>query len=204
MTAVTAPTDHAGTPTRASRLRTYSTAWWGVAAIILTEGMIFLSLIGAYFFLRASSSAWPPPGIDAPELKLSIPFSLVLWGSSIPVVWAESRLRNGDVGRFRVGIAISFFMGLAFVGYSLHDFADLSFHWTDNAYASIYWVTVGLHLFHVVIGLVINLVVQLKAKLGRYDHGHHASAEVFSLYWHFVDAVWLLVFPSFFLSAHLS
>jgi heme/copper-type cytochrome/quinol oxidase subunit 3 len=190
-------------PTPASRLRTYSTAWWGVAMVVLTEGMIFLSLIGAYFFLRASSSTWPPTGIEAPELKLSIPFTIILWSSSIPVVWAEAALRKGDVRRFRVGIAIAFVMGLSFLTYTIYEFSDLEYRWTDNAYSSIFWVIVGLHAFHVLVGLAMNLVVQLKAKLGRYDGGHHASAEVFSLYWHFVDGVWLLVFPSLFLSAHI-
>ena len=49
----------------------------------------------------------------------------------------------------------------------------------------------------------MNVVVQLKAWLGRYDRGRHASAEVFSLYWHFVDVVWLAVFPSLFVSPHI-
>lgn len=203
MTAPSVPAT-VGAPTPASRRRTYPTAWWGVSMLILTEAMIFLALIAAYFFLRASSNSWPPAGIEAPELKLSIPFSFVLWGSSIPVVWAEASLRNGRVDRFRIGIAISFVMGASFMVYTMHDFAGLKYRWTDNAYASIYYTIVGLHAFHVVLGLFMNLVVQLKAKLGRYDGGHYASAEVFSLYWHFVDAVWLLVFPSLFLSAHIS
>ncbi len=205
MTAPTAPVSPAIGPvevTPATRRRTYSTAWWGVAMLILTEAMIFLTLIGAYFFLRASASEWPPAGIALPDLKMSTPFSFLLWGSSIPILWAEVKLRNGDLDKFRLGLAISFVMGLAFLLYTARSFQDLEFGWTDNAYGSIVYTIVGLHALHVLIGLVINAVIQLKARLGRYGGDRHASAEVYFLYWHFVDAVWLVVWPSLFLSEH--
>src|SRR5207253_2915866 len=80
---------------RPTRLRTYSTAWWGVITVIATEGMIFALLISSYFFLRAASKQWPPPGVELPDLKLSLPFSFVLWGSSIPIFWAEHAIRRG-------------------------------------------------------------------------------------------------------------
>jgi cytochrome c oxidase subunit 3 len=94
-------------------------------------------------------------------------------------------------------------MGASFLAFTLYDFDELTFGWRDNAYGSIYYTIVGLHALHVFIGLGMNLVVQLKAWLGRYDHHRHASAEVFFLYWHFVDAVWLAVFPALFLSPHI-
>jgi len=191
-----------GTPTPATRRRTYSTAWWGVAMLILTEAMIFLALIGAYFFLRASATTWPPAGIELPELKLSTPFSFVLWGSSIPIFWAEASLRKGDLKRFRLGLATTFVMGIAFLGYTAYGFHELKYGWTDNAYGSIVYTIVGLHALHVLVGVVMNGVIQLKARLGRYNGGRHASAEVYFLYWHFVDAVWLVVWPSLFLSEH--
>ena len=53
------------------------------------------------------------------------------------------------------------------------------------------------------VGLLINVVVQLKAWAGKFSADRHVTVEVFSLYWHFVDAVWLAVFPALFLSAHL-
>ena len=197
-----APPVAVGAPTPATRRRTYSTAWWGVAMLILTEATIFLVLIAAYFFLRASASEWPPAGISLPDLKMSTPFSFVLWGSSIPIVWAEVKLRKGELQKFRAGLAISFFMGFAFLLYTARSFHDLEFGWTDNAYGSIVYTIVGLHALHVLVGVVMNAVIQLKARLGRYDGDRHASAEVFFLYWHFVDAVWLVVWPSLFLSEH--
>jgi heme/copper-type cytochrome/quinol oxidase subunit 3 len=201
MTATTVPV----TPdvTRPATRRSYSTAWWGMAVVIMTEGTIFLILLASYLFLRAASKEWPIGGIEVPKLRLAIPFSFVLWGSSIPIFWAEAGIRKGLVGRLKVGVLISFLMGLSFLAYTLYDFNDLHFGWRDNAYSSIYYTIVGLHAMHVFVGLGFNVLVQIKAWLGRYDRGRHASAEVFFLYWHFVDAVWLAVFPIVFLSPHI-
>ncbi len=188
--------------TRPGRRRSYPTAWWGMAMLIVTEAMVFDGLLGAYFFLRAASKEWPLDHIEAPELGLVVPMSFVLWGSSIPIFWAEAAIRNGKLKPFKIGLMVSFLMGLSFLAYTLYDFEELHFGWRDNAYASIFYTIVGLHALHVFIGLGMNVIVQIKAWLGRYDRGRHASAEVFFLYWHFVDVVWLAVFPSLFLSPH--
>ena len=196
------PGDGPGPVTPSTR-RGYSTAWWGMAVLIMTEAMVFAILLASYFFLRASAKEWPLDGIEPPELGLVVPFSFILWGSSIPVFWAEAAIRNGRLGPFKAGMAISFVMGLSFLLYTLYDFEELTFGWRDNAYGSIFYTIVGLHALHVFIGLAMNAACQAKAWLGRYDRGRHASAEVFSLYWHFVDLVWLAVFPSLFLSLHI-
>ena len=194
-----APTD---TALRPSRLRSYGTAWWGMVMLIATEATIFLILLASYFFLRATANEWPLGGIELPKLELALPFSFVLWGSSIPIFWAEAAIRKGRVAQLKVALFVSFLMGVAFVAYSLYDFHDLHYGWQDNAYGSIYYVIVGLHLTHVVVGLAMSLVVQLKAWTGRITRDRHVTVEVFSLYWHFVDVVWLFVFPSLFLSPH--
>jgi heme/copper-type cytochrome/quinol oxidase subunit 3 len=180
-----------------------SVTWWGMLMVIATEGMIFACLLAGWFFLRAASKQWPPPGVELPDLRLSVPFSFVLWGSSIPVLWAEWGLKRMRLGVFRAGMALSWVMGAAFLGYTAYDFHELHFGWRDHAYGSAFYVIVGLHAIHVLIGLAMSAVVQLKAALGRYDRGHHRSAEAATLYWHFVDAVWLFVFPSLFLSTHV-
>jgi cytochrome c oxidase subunit 3 len=97
-------------------------------------------------------------------------------------------------------VIISGIMGAAFVAYTVNDFYDLKFGWRDNAYGSIFYLIVGLHLLHVIIGLCMNAVVQIKAWQGKFSATRHTSLEVFGLYWHFVDAVWVFVFLSLFLS----
>lgn len=186
-----------------ARRRSYPTAWWGMALLIATEAMIFAILLSANFFVMAQSKHWPPLGIEKPELRYTTIFSIILWASSVPVILGESALEKGKVGVFKTMAALSFVMGLSFVLYSLHDFDELKFGWRDNAYGSLHYTIIGLHLIHVCIGLAMSLVVQAKAWLGRFDRGRHVTAMVFSLYWHFVDVVWLFVFPSMILAPHL-
>jgi cytochrome c oxidase subunit III len=181
----------------------YSTAWWGMVTLIATESMVFVVLLGSYFFLRASAPHWPPSAIKPPELRLSVPFSFVLWGSSVPIFYAESAIRRGSQSGLRAGLAISAAMGLAFLAYTGKDFRDLTFGWRDNAYGSIFYTIVGLHALHVVVGLCMNALVQVKAWQGKFTADRHITVEVFSLYWHFVDAVWIFVFASLFLSEAL-
>ncbi|MCU1458484.1 MAG: cytochrome c oxidase, subunit [Actinomycetia bacterium] len=190
-------------PPPPAKRRGYSTGFWGIALVITTESMIFLALLASYFFLRATSHQWPPPGIEKPDLQTGWIFSVVLIGSSIPVLWAEVAIARGKVGQLRAGLMISFLMGTAFLLYTYDDFQKLHFGWKDNAYASIFYVTVGLHSLHVLAGLLISLVTQVKAWLGLFDAEHHVSVQIFSLYWHFVDGVWIFVFSSLFLSAHI-
>src|SRR6185437_235777 len=107
--------------------RSYSTAWWGMAALIATESMIFTVLLGAYFFLRASSPHWPPLGVAPPELRLSVPFSFLLWGSSLPIFYAEAAIRRGSQRGLRIGLLVSGLMGACFLAFTLKEFHDLTF-----------------------------------------------------------------------------
>lgn len=185
-------------PTRSSR----PSAWWGMAVLITTEATIFAILVATYLFLRASSPAWPPAGIEPPDLTLALPFSFVLWGSSIPLVVAERAVERDRPGVVRAGLLLSSVMGLAFLAATCKDFADLTYGWRDNAYASAFYTLVGLHTAHVAIGVAMNVVVQSKAWLGRITPDRHLTLTTFAMYWHFVDAVWLVVFPVAYLSPH--
>jgi cytochrome c oxidase subunit 3 len=183
--------------------RTYSTAWWGMMSLIATESMVFVILLGSYFFLRASAPHWPLGGIKPPELRLSVPFSFVLWASSAPIFYAEAAIRRDSQRGLRAGLMVSGIMGLAFLAYTLYDFDALTFGWRDNAYGSIFYLIVGLHALHVFVGLCMNALVQVKAWQGKFNATRHTTVEVFGLYWHFVDAVWIFVFASLFLSEAL-
>jgi heme/copper-type cytochrome/quinol oxidase subunit 3 len=189
--------------TAPTKRRGYSTAWWGMVVLIATEAMIFAVLLSAYFFLRAGSTTWPIGGLEKPELTLTTVFSFVLWGSSIPIFWAEAAIRRGNLVKLRAGLLISFLMGLSFLAYTVKDFEDLHFGWRTNAYGSIFYVIVGLHGLHVIVGLLINLLVQVKAWQAKFTAHRHTTVEVFGLYWHFVDVVWIFVFFSLFVSPHI-
>jgi len=192
------------TPPPGSRSPGYDRGFWGMASAIATEGTIFLALLSSYFFLRATSEHWPPVGTELPDLSLHVwVFTALLLGSSIPIFLADAAIERGNTGALRLFLFMSFGMGLAFLVNTFFDFQKLKFGWDTHAYGSIFYVTVGLHALHVAAGLVFSLVIQAKAWLGYFDEENHAAVQVYSLYWHFVDAVWVFVFSSLFISAHI-
>jgi heme/copper-type cytochrome/quinol oxidase subunit 3 len=198
VTALTAPVPQ----TTAARVR--GTAWWGMMSLIATEAMIFAGLLGSYFFTRAAAKQWPLGGIEAPELSRISVFTVVLLGSSLPIFWAEAGIRRGDVRRLRIGLFLSFLLGACFLVNLGFEYGELTFGARDNAYGSLFYAITGLHGLHVLVGLLMNMVVQAKARLGRVTKDRHVTVTVFGMYWHFVDVVWIFVFSSLYLSPHLT
>jgi heme/copper-type cytochrome/quinol oxidase subunit 3 len=185
------------------RTRGYPPAWWGMVTLITTEAMVFLALLSAYFFVRASAPRWPLGGLPDPEMLRTSLFSVVLLGSSIPMFYAEWALPRGDMRGVKLGLLVSFLMGAAFFGNTAYDFTHMDFGWRTNAYSSLFYTIIGLHALHVLVGLLMSLVVQTKVWTGRVTRERHVTPDVFAIYWHFVDGVWLFVFGSLFLSVVL-
>ena len=179
-----------------------SVGWWGVLCMIMTEAMLFVGLLASYFFLWASSDEWPQGAIERPELARISVFTVILLGSSIPIFVAEWANRRGRMELARGMLFVSFLMGAAFLVNQVLEYQELHFGWRDNAYASIFYVTTGLHGLHVLLGLLISLVVQANGYARRLAPHDDVSVEVFSLYWHFVDGVWIFVFSSLYVAVH--
>ena len=184
-----------------------SFAWWGMVWLIATEATLFAALIASYFYLRfRSAPEWPPAGIEAPELQLPIVMSAILLSSSIPVHWAEAGIEKGKQGVLKTGLALGFVLGAVFLAITLAiEWPETLHHFkpTTNAYGSLYFTVTGFHLMHVIVGLVMSLWVQVRAWKGAYDENRHVSVQNFTMYWHFVDVVWVFVFATIYLSPHL-
>ncbi len=187
-------------PPASPRRRTYPTGWWGMVVLIMTEAMIFAGLLSSYFFVRAISPEWPLGDIEPPELRRISLFTVVLLGSSVPIFWAEAAIRKGNQRGLRLGLLLSFLLGAIFMANLFFEYEELHFGVRDNAYASLYYAITGLHGLHVFVGLVMNLVVQIKAWQGKFSASRHLTVEIFGLYWHFVDVVWIFVFSSLYVS----
>jgi heme/copper-type cytochrome/quinol oxidase subunit 3 len=180
--------------------RSHSVGWWGVLCVIMTEAMLFVGLLASYFFIWAGSAEWPQGGIEPPELARISVFTVVLLGSSIPIFFAERANRRGQMTAARVALLISFLMGAAFLVNQAFEYPELTFGWRDNAYASLFFTITGLHGLHVLLGLGMSLVIQAKGYARRLAPDHDVTVEVFSLYWHFVDVVWIAVFTCLYLA----
>jgi len=173
--------------------------WWGMVLLIVTEASLFVYLLFSYFYLGSMARGpWPPSGL--PELRLALPNTGVLLLSSGAMWWAESGIRRGDETRLRLGLMLTLLLGAVFLGIQLVEYRHQSFTPATSAYGSLFYTITGFHGAHVAVGLLMLAVVGLRAWLGHFSSRHHLAVTNVSWYWHFVDAVWLAVFTSLYLS----
>ena len=201
MTAAPVPEPLAGT-TSGPR----SFGWWGMVWLIVTESALFATLIFSYFFVRFSHETWPLDGIAVPSLALPLVMTVILWSSSVPVHLADRGIRAGSRSRLRWGLAAGFLLGATFL--ALQVFAEYprtlgEFTPQSNVYGSLFFVITGFHGFHVLVGLFMSARVQFRAWQGAFDAKRHVTVQVFAMYWHFVDVVWLFVLLTVYLSPRL-
>jgi heme/copper-type cytochrome/quinol oxidase subunit 3 len=102
-----------------------------------------------------------------------------------------------------LGLGGAFVLGAVFSVLQMLEWHSKKFGLSDNAYAASYFVTTGFHMAHVVGGLLVIATLFLWAVLGKFDAEHHAAVSIGSLYWHFVDVVWLAVFTTFYLLPYI-
>jgi heme/copper-type cytochrome/quinol oxidase subunit 3 len=172
--------------------------------LILTEATLFGALISAYFYLRFAAPVWPPAGIGRPELILPGIGTVVLLSSSIPMHLADRGIRAGNLQRLRIGLLISFVLGAIFLGIQAAEYMRSEFAPWTNAYGSLFFTITSFHGLHVLGGLLLNAATQVLAWQGHFSQRRHAGVQNVALYWHFVDAVWIVVFASLYLSPYVS
>ena len=173
--------------------------------LIFTEATLFAILLTSYFFVRFQSSpVWPPDGIEKPKLSLVLVMTPILLLSSAPIHLASVGIRSGKQGRLRAGLFVTFLLGLAFLMLQGVEFADTLNVFTPrtNAYGSMFFSITGFHGIHVAVGLSMLLWLQVGAWRGRFTARSHGPVEVITMYWHFVDAVWVFILASLYLSPH--
>lgn len=183
---------------------TRAPAYWGMVSLIATEGTLFLIMIFAYFYLRWNAPRWPPAGIPLPNFSTDydylIPATVLLLGSSIPFQWAENRIKKGSRGGLIVGVGVSIFMALTFIALELWEWTHLGYGPQRDEYTSLFFTITGIHLAHVTVAVCMALYILARALRGDFSEHEHLAVENVTLYWHFVDAVWVFVFSTFYIS----
>lgn len=174
---------------------------WGMVLFICNEAALFACLVASYFYLGVSNPAWPPAGIEKPVLRLPIIMTVLLVSSSVVLLWAERQHTSGHRAAYRAGTVVTIVLGLGFLALQAREYADKLAHVraTENAYTSMFFTITGLHGTHVAFG-VLMLLWALCREIAGTAPPHALAIRNTSLYWHFVDAVWLVILTSLYLS----
>ena len=167
----------------------------GIISLIAAESAIFLIFVVAYIFYIGKSISGPMPK-DVLEMPIFASFCLL--SSSLTIHFAVAALRKANTGGFTLWWFITFALGAIFIFETGREWHHLIYEKgltiSTNLFGTTYYSLVGLHAFHVTAGLLALLLGTVLALMGKVREEHAERAEVFSLYWHFVDGVWVVVF----------
>jgi heme/copper-type cytochrome/quinol oxidase subunit 3 len=175
----------------------------GIWLFICSEIMLFGALFSTYIILRTNDPAWPH-GWTILNIPLATLNTMILITSSVTMVMSWASLAMNKFGRYRLYMALTILLGFAFLGVKSFEYGSKFEHHhfpsTSNFYA-IYFTMTGLHVLHVIGGILVNLYLLLPgSKLWKTNPKMFMGrVEAAGLYWHFVDLVWIFLFPSIYL-----
>jgi cytochrome c oxidase subunit 3 len=167
----------------------------GMFSLIAAESAIFTIFVVAYIFYIGRSLSGPMPG---DVLETPIFNTICLLSSSLTIHLAVRALRNARVSAFGFWWFVTMILGSIFLVGTGREWQRMIFEKgltiSTNLFGTTYYSLVGLHAFHVTVGLIAIALAMIFTLLGEVKPEHSERADVFSLYWHFVDAVWVIVF----------
>lgn len=164
-----------------------------------SEVLFFTGLISVFLLIRARSPEDVGHVLNIPVTAIN---TFVLLTSSLTAVLAHDAAVHNKKGKLNLMLALTAIIGSAFVGVQAYEYAQLFEHGLtlgSSAYGTAFFTLTGFHGLHVVVGVIWCLAVLSRAMRGGFDEKHYGGVEIFGLYWHFVDVVWILLFTLIYL-----
>lgn len=175
---------------------------FGFAIFLLSESIIFLSLIFTYIALRLTQPTnWLPPGVKGPQLTgLIIISTAILLSSSVVIQFAERALsRRRHLTKFRLLWLLTSAMGICFLIAQGIEWSRLDFGLGTGLVGGAFYLLTGFHGLHVLIGVLLQLLMFVRSFIrGNYNNGY-LGASMVTLFWHFVDGIWVILFSLIYL-----
>lgn len=172
----------------------------GMILFITSEAMLFFAFFWAFFHSSLNPATeigaiWPPKGIIAIN-PWHIPLlnTLVLVTSGAYITWSHYALLAGYRKDSVEALTYTIILALFFTLLQYYEYCVSPFNISDSVYGSVFYMTTGLHGFHVIIGTLFLIVCLYRHIQGHFTSTHHVGFECASWYWHFVDIVWIFVY----------
>jgi heme/copper-type cytochrome/quinol oxidase subunit 3 len=183
---------------------TRASGWWAMIFVVFTEASLFAYLLFSYFYLAVQPhepGTFPAGG--TPDLTLALPNTVILLLSSVAVGWAQFNIERNDKRRLCLGLGVGAVLGMIFLVIQYFEWAAKPFALASNTYSSLYFTVTGFHMAHVVVGVIMLWALFAWSAMGYFNRVRYAHIHIGALYWHFVDAVWLAVFFTFYITPML-
>jgi cytochrome c oxidase subunit III len=173
----------------------------GMLLFIASEVMFFGGLFATYFNARASVAPepWEPPPGGELDMALAAVLTAILVSSSFTMQFGVWAIRRGDTGKLKMWTGVTLLLGLLFLAGQLYDYSQLGFGIADGVFGTVFYTLTGFHGAHVFGGAVGLTIILARAMQGQFSGSNHVAVEAVSIYWHFVDVVWIAVFSTIYL-----
>lgn len=176
----------------------------GMWLFLLSDSLTFSTAILAYAYVRLSSANWPRPFEIYPAIANATFLTFILLSSSLTMVMAVAAAHRNEIKKAVIYILLTAVGGVAFVGLHMMEWFRLfaegvtpwSNKWGDPLFGGTFFGLTGLHMLHVSIGVIYLCIIALGFGRRKFNADH---VEVSGLYWHFVDLVWMFIFPMVYL-----
>jgi len=195
-------TDHPGADqlyieTRALRLQ-------GFLLFLISDCVLFSSFIFAYLYMRNSGQGWPPPGIQHLDVAFASLNSVVLFGSGATMHYALENWKHGHFNRYAAFMLATIVLGAGFLSGQAYEYNHLIFDekvtWAGSGiFGASFFTLTGMHGFHVSVGVLYLIILFLQSIHGIYTKDKFFGLTAGTLYWHFVDVIWVVLFSIFYL-----
>ena len=191
----------------------FTSGLWAVILFVSSEAMFFGALFTSYFFLRGRIPSWEPVfqrcadvcekptfAVD-PILGVGLPTlnTLALVASSVTMQLAVNAIKRGDRTALRNWLVPTIVLGVLFIGGQGYEYANLGFMPNNGVFAAVFFTLTGFHCAHVTGGVLMNSYVFLRTQKGQFTANRHLAVEAASIYWHFVDVVWIGLFATIYI-----
>ena len=168
----------------------------GMWVFLATLTVLFLASIVGYLVVRLKAPDWPPPGM--PRLPAGLWLAtVVLLAGSVTIHRAYRAIRRGERTASTRWLQATLALAFAFLfvqSWNWWGLIRLRLTAASNLYAFTFFMLTGLHAAHVIGGIVLLVIVLARSLRGRYGIDHHGGVTYAAMYWHFLDAIWLLLF----------
>lgn len=167
---------------------------FGFPVFLLSESMVFVSFFVVYIILRLVTPQWFPPGVSGLDIPRAAVSTAILVSSSFVIYFAERALDHNQLVRFRRLWLTTAVMGLVFLIAQAVEWRNMPFGLDAGPAGGTFYLLTGFHGLHVFTGIILLLLMYGRSLIPNNYASGYAGVRAVSLFWHFVDVIWIVLF----------
>jgi heme/copper-type cytochrome/quinol oxidase subunit 3 len=180
--------------------------WWGNLLLLIIETVTFVIAVAAYFYIYQNFNVWPPPRTETysqinplPGLLNPTANVIVLIVSGLVMTWVDRSARRDHERAVKIGLLICLALNLGSIILRCLEFSSTHIRWNSNAYGSVVWTILILHLLHLIVETSEAFILSVYIFNRPLDPAHRMDITVLAVYWYWVTIIWIPLYAIIYL-----